>query len=239
MKEIRKRIDINDKLEYLKRLYFGADVVSEAHDGDVPAPFRAASTAAYGDMARTLVGKKERDACSKDAGDYPKFSEVFTPEAREAFRAEVTAILWRAVHDPAYQSADRDVFDAWHGALCDAVMDVGVPSGNTVYHPLFYGQAQKWVNMTIKYAWVIGGLVEDPSPWCHFPVDNIMLSSVEARHGGDPCHGKALKAFRGDPWSKWDKRTYLDYIGRMRTVLGDEPLFAYEFHAWKSYAGAR
>ena len=231
------RITTEDKLEYLKRLYFGADVVSEAHDGDVPARFRAASTAAYGDMARTLVGKKARNARWSRTSRHPKFSAVFTPAAREAFRAEVTAKLWRAVHDPAYESSDRRAFDAWHGALCDAVMDVGVPSGNTVRHPLFYGQAQKWVNMTIKYAWVIGGLVEDPSPWCHFPVDNIMLSSVEARHGGDPRHGAALRAFRAVPWSQWDKRTYLAYIDLMRGIAGETPLFEYEFHAWKTYEG--
>ena len=83
--------------------------------------------------------------------------------------------------------SEKDTFDTWHKTLCEGLMDV-YPK-----QKLTYGQAQKWVNMTIKYVYVLKRLEKmDQSVFpfiskahahlFHPPVDSYVLREVLKDH---------------------------------------------------------
>jgi hypothetical protein len=72
-----------------------------------------------------------------------------------------------------------DIFDDWHKTTCESLISV---FGSNDYH-LFVGQAQKWVNMTLKYIFTVGEQriagFEPVYPYCHVPLDNILLEQLQ------------------------------------------------------------
>ena len=49
----------------------------------------------------------------------------------------------------------QDVYDVWHKKLCDALMDCYGKYRYKQGYNFTYGIAQKWVNMTIKYFYIV------------------------------------------------------------------------------------
>mgnify|MGYP007069906591 CR=1 FL=1 len=81
-----------------------------------------------------------------------------------------------------YQLDEKD-FDIWHKRLCESLISIYSSE------KLSYGQAQKWINMTIKYVYVLrklGALHETVFPFIsdehvslfHPPVDSYILKDV-------------------------------------------------------------
>lgn len=88
----------------------------------------------------------------------------------------------RIIKESLYTLSDGTNFDDWHDTLCKELRDIY--SGR-----LSYGQAQKWVNMTIKYAYVLkklGAVDEGIFPYIsekhvsefHPPIDSYILRGV-------------------------------------------------------------
>ena len=117
-------------------------------------------------------------------------------------------------------------FDAWHKKTCVGLCDIYVGEGFTSFH---MGQAQKWINMALKYVYVIG---ESRLPdyaamygYCHVPIDNILLAQPDFAR---------LRRFK-QAWSRID--TYDEYMEFQRAVRrefeGSSPL-AVEFVLWQA-----
>jgi hypothetical protein len=72
-----------------------------------------------------------------------------------------------------------EVFDDWHKTTCERLTSLFDEKG---FH-LFIGQAQKWVNMTLKYIFTVGEKrIEGFSfayPYCHVPIDNVLLEKLK------------------------------------------------------------
>lgn len=71
-------------------------------------------------------------------------------------------------------------FDVWHKKKCFDLVRIYKDCGFNSFH---IGQAQKWINMTLKYIFVhdksqISGF-EDIYGFCHIPIDNIILSKLD------------------------------------------------------------
>lgn len=69
-------------------------------------------------------------------------------------------------------------FDQWHRESCKALRNHYRSAG---FEAFSYGQAQKWVNMTLKYVYVMGDQrlpgFADALKWAHVPIDNIVLET--------------------------------------------------------------
>ncbi len=70
-------------------------------------------------------------------------------------------------------------FDDWHQEACKRLADIYRECG---YQWFAVGQAQKWLNMTFKYIYVMG---EQRLPgfdhlydFCHVPLDNILIDRL-------------------------------------------------------------
>lgn len=80
----------------------------------------------------------------------------------------------------------QERFDKWHEELCDKIKE---KFGDSL--PFTYGNAQKWVNMTLKYLYLIDCIcsevcpdidwfhsVQNISAYLHVPVDSYIIEKV-------------------------------------------------------------
>jgi hypothetical protein len=142
-----------DYEEYLFRLYFKPEPGKDN--------LFLCHRRAYGDFQRTLTG----------IGELPR-----AEEAREQ-ADEFLSHIFVEIRDT--RAPTQKKFDDWHRVACKRLAkiyrDHNYPSFNV-------GQAQKWLNMTFKYIYVMG---ERRLPgfghlynFCHVPLDNILLKGL-------------------------------------------------------------
>jgi len=163
---------------------------------------------AYLDLNRTLRGfAKHQD---KDA-------------LREKGHQCVIELL-RAL--PRKKISSARAFDSWHAAACHQLQKLYREDG---FSSFSIGQAQKWLNMSLKYIFALGedrlsgfaALYE----FSHIPIDNIFLA--RAAELGGPSISR--------PWSHLDNYpNYLALQKKFRQLFqGSVPLAA-EFQIWLS-----
>ena len=82
---------------------------------------------------------------------------------------------------PQIEGQDYPLFDAWHCKAIEKLIDK-----SKEYQELFeesqitVGQAQKWLNMSIKYMRMMGLLNKDiKSEFIHVPIDNYIVDAVK------------------------------------------------------------
>lgn len=171
--------------------------ILQCYFGDMSDPVEAAIDRAYSDMAsHTLKGFKDY---------YEKWECRF--EASKEIYNEVFALN------------DGIDYDDWHKTLCGNIKgkyNCGVELSD--------GQAQKWVNMTMKYLWVfylifkdMGASPEDGFPnffensnnikKLHIPLDNYILQYYQKER---------FLSRRNTSWSKMEYEDYFDCIDELR-----------------------
>lgn len=175
--------------------------------GDLTNPVEAASNRAYRDMSRTI----RFDGLCEDS--------------RLNLKKEVNSFLDTEIKKLVNGSITSEKeFDKWHEQLCKKIIDEYKKSKIQ----LSYGQAQKWVNMTIKYLYILeveGYTFDSIFEDLHIPIDNYVFDAVEKELG--------IKR-PADAWSKLDKKEYLKYQEDIREELrkkNSSPLI-WEFENW-------
>jgi hypothetical protein len=169
-------------------------------------PLAACSRRAYLDFSRTLHGIG------------PQSGELFGYAERK-LRNRLELVRNRTL--------TQEQFDDWHRKTCRSLAVTYAKHG---YESFFVGQAQKWVNMTLKYIFVFGdaripGFAE-LYPQCHVPLDNVLLDRLRSFHFPTlPC-----------AWSRLDDYNfYLDLQRWMRESF-DLPPLDNEFRLWMGQA---
>lgn len=155
--------------------------------------FEGAAHKAYADMARRTLRIKEN---SKE---------------RIALRKSATEILRQAVEDLKNDSSD---FPKWHEKSCNAL--IACYGGQ-----LSYGQAQKWLNMLLKYLYVydVNGYEtlfssREGIAALDMPVDSKVIEALHRKYNVKrPTAG----------WSVWDRNTYRAYQAAARSALHNAP----------------
>lgn len=155
--------------------------------------FEGAAHKAYADMARRTLRIKED---SKE---------------RIALKKIATKILQQAVEDLKNDSSD---FPKWHEKSCNAL--IACYGGQ-----LSYGQAQKWLNMLLKYLYVydVNGYEtlfssREGIAALDMPVDSKVIEALHRKYNVKrPTAG----------WSVWDRNTYRAYQAAARSALHNAP----------------
>ena len=181
--------------------------------GDISDSFKAASYRAYLDFNRTLrFGTIEEDT-------------------RKNLKEKATKILRERISGINSDSiTSQEKFDAWHKETCRVIRQIYKETGMD----FSWGQAQKWLNMTIKYLYVLGACdFADVFRYCHIPVDNYVFKSAKKELG------ISLPRIAWSRWEDYDGQ-YLDYQNQLRTRIKDlypqcEPL-RWEFKYWMEEA---
>lgn len=176
--------------------------------GDTPDPFRASFDRAFRDFSRTIV--------------YPK---GITDFEKRKWRDSVYKLLVQKV-TPFYPIVDsQDEFDLWHEHACLVVID----SFRDGINILTYGQAQKWLNMFMKYLFLLdNNFPSSIIPFLHVPIDNVILDVAKTDLGIN----RPPKA-----WSKWDFLEYVDFQMTLRKKISSKysglvTPFEWEFKHW-------
>lgn len=171
---------------------------------------------AYLDLNRTLKFQKVPE---EDKGELRKQKSKFREEISEIIVDRITNLLNEKPQD----------YEAWHKETCNKVIkkaqeyeqDNWLQKNGNEGKGFYYGQAQKWVNMTIKYMWVTErwkDKLDKLMNVLHVPVDSYIIEGVWNRDGwedvlkGILVNGKEKSGrFSSDkvvPWSKWDETQY-------------------------------
>jgi hypothetical protein len=160
-------------------MYFGAD--------DEQAGF---TSRAYRDMSRTLHGLSERGN-----------KHILKAKAAKALRTALNHLV--SLRLPRQPARMEIRFDAWHREACANLIGAFHP------FPCHYGQAQKWLNMTVKYRWFFSPN-DELWKWhsvAHVPVDDFVLRAAK-RLGIPPRVKKA--------WSRWQQEEYETFQNNVR-----------------------
>lgn len=190
-----------DLLKFLKFSYFG----------DLSNPIHAASKRAYRDMNRTI-----------------RFNELSTDEIRLELREKVNNVFENEIKKLIGNNiTNQKEFDAWHCDVCKTIKSFYLNEGIE----FTYGQAQKWINMTIKYLYILKVYsFDNVLKYLHIPVDNYIFDAVE----------KELEIDRPkEAWSRWDNdEEYKDYQKNIRKELKRKKFvpLRWEFENWLNEA---
>ena len=172
----------------------------------------AAASRAYRDLCRTIRFKNKEDK-----------------KGIEECRAIVEHLIAHEIKN-CLPDANQEAYNKFHLELCDKIKEVYRDR-----YTITYGQAQKWVNMTMKYLCVLSegnftGKFEWLSrfyPYLHVPIDSIILYKiVEARFPN-------INLDKNLSWSKIDKyEFYLEIQKNLRKSLTAMSPMDWEFEVW-------
>lgn len=149
-------------------------------------PYEAASRRAYRDMNRTI-----------------RFGNLEVA-IRENIRNIIDDLLETKIISIMQKKQTQMEYDNWHQELSTKIIDEYDKQG---VH-FTYGQAQKWINMTLKYLYVLcPDKVEDNFNNLHIPIDNYVFSVAQKEF--DIKYPKK-------PWSRWE--SYDDYMEYQKAI---------------------
>lgn len=118
----------------------------------------------------------------------------------------------------------QEQFDLQHKKECELLLEEFQKLYPDPHLHFFIGQAQKWINMTLKYMYALGserhGEILDNYPYFHFPIDNIIQEKLSLK-GIQPLKTK---------WSRINNYAdYLEYQKQIRITFKDQIPMDIEF----------
>lgn len=145
-------------------------------------------------------------------------------------------------------NCEKSYFDKNHNEICDAIVKA-CNDKKVLEKDFTYGQAQKWLNMTLKYMLIMGfwnDELKDIIGVMHVPVDSYVIEAVwKDEHIILPMKSNKTRGKYNSekvvPWSKWDKDMYTAFQTSLREseILNGEVPINWERHAWLNIAENR
>lgn len=235
--------DNQQMMAFLWLSYFGI-----TPDSDDNTKIEKCIERAYRDLNRTIgftysqsvLDKKSDQTISQDARD------IFI-KAKQDFKSKLIEDIKQKVKGLPEELKEKS-FKEWHNEICNEIIkcnpDVeGSPNVKVLKENLSYGQAQKWVNMTLKYMWLMG-LIEEPDIQKQLcvPVDNYILKALyDEQYNVDPfviVKGDTYKVKQKNgktayPWSKFpDACFYYGLDEKIKSIIGDGMPLEWENKVW-------
>ncbi len=182
---------------------------------------------AYRDMCRTITFTYAQDKIPHDKKeDYLKKKAEWKKNVEDLIVKGLSGLS---------EYKDQEYFDSWHKSLCNDI--IKLQDNKVLKEKLTVGQAQKWVNMSIKYLYLLGRNVASPKV-LHIPVDDFIIHAAavsKESNIGDKVDVKGL-GVKGDdvkPWSKIrDYEIYKKYQDTLRENYNPGNLVDWEEKAW-------
>jgi hypothetical protein len=177
---------------------------------------------AYKDLQRNLGGIGEMPEGKKQ--DYK--NEVYT------FIADSVKNLLNM------NVSSQEDFDKWHGDTCGGILEITKSRNIPLDSGFFYGHAQKWLNMTVKYMLVMeleGERVGKIKALLHVPVDGYILEGasdkgvpIPRKDGGEGEYAE----WDSKPWSQWERPEYEKFQANLRSAVSPVFPMVWEFPTW-------
>ena len=172
--------------------------------------YKAAADRAYRDLCRTI-----------------KFKDKDDKNKNDQCRRSVNELIIEKIKN--LPDANQEAYDEFHLGLCGQIIEEYRKSGVA---ELTYGQAQKWVNMTMKYLCVLsnGNFTGNYEwlgkfyPYLHVPIDSIILTKAQ--------DNKYLSCKSYSCWSKLDYKDYKEIQKILRKSINGKSPMDWEFEVW-------
>lgn len=106
----------------------------------------------------------------------------------------------------------KDKFNQWHGETCKEIKEQYTEINSTERGELFsYGNAQKWVNMALKYVYTLYWLYKAFSSECEFCRKYGQMVSQYTKEFHVPIDSFMIEAYGKEDIPAWSKWTDGDY----------------------------
>lgn len=213
--------------EFLMYAYFG---ITKADPKDII--LKKFAERAYIDLAMSTIGKFKSD----DKNERRKYRKIVC----EMLSKEYCNLL---------ECKNKKEFDKMHKKICDKVCEIYIE----IIPNFSYGQAQKWLNMMLKYMFLLEGdlLIKE---YLHVPIDKYIMQAVgsndpklkhclklECVPKKDGTVGKYSES-SSKPWSKWNYDEYIAFQNAVRTAVSESNYnspIEWENEAWIEVAEFR
>lgn len=251
-------------VEFLLYSYFGIENEDEMNDFEKTV--KKCAHRAYLDLSRTVdytyssselekMTKKNAPQNDKDIANEFKY-------CKDNVIDKIDEIIFKAIKS--YEK--KQSFCCWHNGLCNEIkntMNDALIKNNNVHivknKNFTYGQAQKWLNMTLKYCWLLRKLRNIDEVYLHVPVDSYIIEALwkedfwntKEHWENNDCRGTILRIkkinneynigkYSGDKhksWSAWEENEYINFQTALKKYLNDHisPI-EWESKAWKEVA---
>lgn len=170
---------------------------------------------------------------------------VSDKKKRENFRDRICAIIITGINK-LLKCFDKSEFDCKHSEICYKITAAAKGTNilkhrNNCEEVFYYGQAQKWLNMTMKYMRIMGFWADELKPlgsYLHVPVDNIVMQKASDIGVKLPRTDGSSGKYTDNtlPWSKWEPENYTTFQnelqGRSKEVSPQELPMEWESRVW-------
>ena len=223
-----------ETFEFLWFSYFGI-TVETAKGMDSDELIKICTKRAYLDMCRTLRFTEDGDNNSKEEN------------GRETFRDDIICnVILKMIKDCIFKSSESS-FDGIHKTICEEIKTRANRKDDVkiLKVDFTYGQAQKWLNMTIKYMYLMGfwkDKFEKIEKVLHVPVDSYIIQAVWKTNVFLPLKNEKVNrqsAYSDEKvvsWSQWDDTMYDDFQTSLKKYINDETPYGtpleWEAEAW-------
>ena len=146
----------------------------------------------------------------------------------DSLKEDVTKLINDCVKRFVVIEDGRDSYDKWFNELIISMVNSQIDVDGIILK-YKYGQAQKWVNMTMKYLFIadVPGIA-DAFYFCHVPIDTYIINAAEEQLN---LKRPAL------PWSQMDDyKEYAAYEKQIRMRLGNVAPLEWELKTWTKMA---
>lgn len=166
------------------------DTLKFLYFGSTENCYNASSKKAYLDLCRTIV-----------------FNGAVLLHRKECENAVDLLIENEISNIVRFGIASQEEYNDWHCSLCNKIIQI-YATKNICFH---FGQAQKWINMTVKYLYVINDVdLSKIINYAHIPIDNYVFKAAEKELGiKQPITS----------WSRMDNQEYITYQIELRDAI--------------------
>jgi hypothetical protein len=176
---------------------------------------------AYKDLSRTM--KYNNDNPNKDREVDKKHESD-----KASYKKSINDLIVKSID--ALLGDDTEDFDTWHEKTCNEIIKSSNTNTIIKKNEFYYGQAQKWLNMTFKNMLLVDELnqkITTVEKLLHVPIDNFILDVAKNKFSLSSDHKS---------WSRWGLSEYKDFQDKLRKVIKDKypdrsPI-EWEFTAW-------
>lgn len=173
----------NKAFDFLLYSYFGIKESDLNDQSNIP---YICAKRAYLDLARTVryeySSSKLEEMKSKKSSEEDKDKATnFIDSKNELIKNICKNILSHIEPKEGEISFKNSDFDDWHKSKCEEIINlmnnsINKSNTNILKKDFTIGQAQKWVNMTLKYLWLLNALPTGVKPeYLHVPIDSYII----------------------------------------------------------------
>lgn len=184
-------------------------------------------------LIQNIIKKAYNDATMMGAYN-TLISKELSDESYLAY-CNATKLIMGEIYNVKVNRSTQESFDTWHKKTCEKIIECydEVNSNKSIFT---YGNAQKWLNMALKYLWLLGALpIDIKEERLHAPIDSYILQKLWNLKVDEVTCSADTFYYKGNSWSKisdYDDYFDLQKVIRVMAKQGGKTVIEQENEAW-------